>query len=86
LVKIATRCDLVQKAINRWKQEIVNDRMDTLLLNLFPKSPIVKQMVNIGEDDAIKCNISAKDLKLNPYLIAEKLVSLNLLPSNFFDL
>ena len=86
MLRIITRCEAVQKVINRWKQEIVNDRVDNLLTSMFPKSPIVKQMVGIEADDTVRCTISMKDLGLNQMKIAEKLVSLNLLPQNFFDL
>lgn len=86
VVKIATRAEIVQRVINRWKQEIVNDKVDSLLLALFPKSPIVKQMVNIPADDSVKCKMSFKDVGLNQEKIAKKLVSLNLLPQNFFEL
>lgn len=86
MLRIITRCEAVQKVINRWKQEIVNEKMDNLLISMFPKSPIVKQMVGIEADDTVKCNFSFKDLGLNQMKIAEKLVSLNLLPQNFFDL
>lgn len=86
LMKIVTRCETVQRVINRWKQEIVNDKMDLFLTTTFPKSPIVKQMIGIEADDTIRCNFSLKDLDLNQEKIAKKLVSLNLLPLNFFDL
>jgi hypothetical protein len=86
LVKIITRCEAVQKVINRWKQEIVNHKVDCLLTGLFPKSPIVKQMVGIEADDTVKCYLSLKDLGLDQVKVAQKLVSLNLLPENFFDL
>lgn len=86
LMKITTRTELVQKNINKWKQEIVNDRVDNLLLALFPKSPIVKQMVGIEADDSIKCNFSFKKVGLNQEKIAKRLISLNLLPLNFFEL
>ena len=86
LMKIATRTELVQKIINRWKQEIVNDKVDSFLLELFPNSPVVKDMVGIEADDSIKCNFSFKEVGLNQEKIAKKLISLNLLPLNFFDL
>ena len=86
LMKIITRCETVQRVINRWKQEIVNDKVDLFLTTTFPKSPVVKQMVGIEADDTVRCNFSLKELGLNQEKIAEKLVSLNLLPVNFFDL
>lgn len=86
LMKIITRAVLVQKALNKWKQEIVNQRVDNLFMKLFPESPIVKQLIGIESNDTIICKISNKDLGLNERLIAQKLVSLNLLPQNFFEL
>jgi hypothetical protein len=87
VMKIITRCEIVQKVINRWKQEIVNQRVDRLLLNLFPKSPIVKAMVDVkGYDDTIKTRVSFKDLGVDEYKIARKLVDEKLLPQNFFNL
>lgn len=87
VMKIAQRCQAVQMIINRWKQEIVNDRVDGFLLKLFPKSPVVKQITSVkGYDDSIKSTIPFKDLQLNQQKIAQKLVSLRLLPENFFQL
>ena len=84
--KIATRCVIVQREINKWKQEIVNERIDKLLLSLFPNSPTVKKMVNLGVDDTVKSVIPFKDLGINHRKIADKLISLNLLPKNFFEI
>lgn len=86
VMKIITRSNLVQKAINLMKQETVNKQVDSLLTKMFPRSPIVKKMVNIGCDNNVTCPISAKDLKLSDLKIAEKLVTLKLLPVNFFSL
>lgn len=86
LLKIVTRCQLVEKAINRWKQEIVNNSVDKFLLTMFPNSPVVKDMVDIPADDTIKCKFTFKQLGVTPMDVAKKLVSLNLLPQNFFDL
>ena len=84
--KIITRYRQVHKALNKWKQEMVNSNMDNLLVKMFPNSPVVKQMLGIESDDTIRCNISLKDLGINEYKIAIKLVSLSLLPNNFFEL
>ena len=86
IIKIETRASLVQKAINKWKQEIVNEGIDNLLSFVFPNSPVVKGMLNIPADDSIKCKFTFKELGLNQLKVAEKLVSLSLLPSNFFQL
>jgi hypothetical protein len=87
VVKIMSRCEVVQKILNRWKQEIVNQRVDGLLLSLFPKSPVVKAMVDTtGYDDTLRTNIPFRNLGLNQYEIAKKLVQEKLLPQNFFNL
>ena len=86
VTKITVRCEIVQKIINRWKQEIVNNTVDDLLLSIFPNSPLVKSIVNMEADDTIKCKFTLKDLGMNQIKIAEKLVSLKLLPENFFNL
>jgi hypothetical protein len=73
--------------INEYKQEISNNKIDALLASLFPKSGIVKQMLNIkGTDPSIKIPISLKDLKITPRMLAEKLVEYGVLPQNFFKL
>lgn len=41
----------VEKVLTKWKNEIVYQKIDSLLLKLFPKSSLVKQIVNIGHDD-----------------------------------
>jgi len=84
--KIATRNKMVQKVINRLKQEIVNQKVNSLLNSLFPKSPIVKQFISVDYHDAVRCPISSRDLKITDLMIAERLVSLQLLPVNFFNL
>jgi len=87
MMRIITRCEIVQRVINRWKQEIVNEKVDGFLLRLFPKSPVVKAMVETkGYDDSIKSKLSFKDLQLDQYKIAKKLVEEKLLPKNFFNL
>lgn len=86
VTKIATRSTLVQRAINKWKQEIVNDGIDDFLSFLFPNSSLVRKMKDIPADDTIMCKFTFKDLGLNQMKIAAKLVSLSLLPSNFFEL
>jgi hypothetical protein len=86
VTKIISRCQIVQKTINRWKQEIVNEKVDNLLLALFPKSPVIKSIIGIEPDDFVKCKFSSKEVGLNQEKIAKRLISLNLLPVNFFDL
>lgn len=72
----------VEKTLNRWKQEIVFSKIDSLLLKLFPKSPIVKQLVEIGYEevkDLYPDKISIHDV-VSEMDIAEYLVGKGLFP------
>ena len=87
VVHIIDTYQKVQRIINRWKQEIVNDKVDDFLLSLFPKSPVVKAFTETkGADDTIKATASFKDLGIDQIKIANKLVEFGLLPQNFFNL
>lgn len=37
----------VEKALSAWKAEIVSKKVDSLLLKLFPNSPVVKELVQV---------------------------------------
>ena len=76
-----------KNVINNYKQEISNNNIDTFLSKLFPKSPIIKQMLNVkGVDPMIKVPMSLKDLKISKHMLAQKLVEFKVLPENFFNL
>lgn len=76
-----------QKVLNRWKQQLVNQTVNNFLLSLFPKSPIVKQMVSLtSTDDEYIDNRSFKDLGITQKMVIEKLIEHQLLPNNFFKL
>lgn len=84
--KIVERNKMVQKVINHLKQEIVNQRISSLFNRLFPKSAITKQIIEDHYYDSVRCPISVRDLRLTEEIIAKRLVSLQLLPNNFFSL
>jgi hypothetical protein len=76
-----------KEVINNYKQEVSSKTIDNFLSKLFPKSPVIKQMINMkGIDPSIKVTMSLKDLKITPKMLAEKLVENNILPENFFKL
>jgi hypothetical protein len=84
---LLSRYAKTQRILNRWKQEIVYERVDKLLLALFPNSPITKQLVETkGYDREFHETHSFKELGLNQKDIAVKLIEVNLLPQNFFEL
>jgi hypothetical protein len=78
----------VQKLLNRWKQEIICKQVDSLLISLFPNSPIVKFISeNEYYDKDLECPFSLRDLGItSERVIAEKLIQSKLLPYNFFKL
>lgn len=75
------------RILNRWKQEIVNEMINSVLNKVFPNSPIIKQMTSVnGYDDNLNCNISFKDLGITKKQIVNKLIEFGLLPQNFYQL
>jgi hypothetical protein len=76
-----------KEVINHYKQEVSNEIVDGYLSSVFPKSPIIKQMLNVrGTDSMIKCNLSLKDLKITPKMLSYRLIKHSILPENFFKL
>ena len=80
---------VVHKLLNRWKQEIMFSKLDDLLLSLFPNSPVIKAFTettgyidDVPEEEVV----TFKELGISERQIAEKLVSMNFLPQNFFEL
>lgn len=39
----------IERVLHNWKREIVNTKVDSLLLKLFPRSPFVRQLIEVGE-------------------------------------
>lgn len=37
----------VERVLNRWKSEVVSKKVDSLLLKIFPNSPIIQQMTSV---------------------------------------
>ena len=79
----------VQRLLTRWKQDTVFSAVDNFLSSLFPKSVIIKQMIETKgylDDQEDVSEIRFSDLGMNPTKIASKLVEAGLLPKNFFQL
>lgn len=86
-MKILARYAKAQRILNRWKQEIVHSKVDSLLMAFFPNSPITKALVETkGYDRDLKEPHSFKELGLTQADIADKLMEVNLLPVNFYQL
>jgi hypothetical protein len=78
-----------QRMLRNWKQDLTFSFIDRLLLAMFPKSPVVKQMSQIDghlDNIAKEDEISFKDLGISQQQIVNKLLEFGLLPKNFYDL
>lgn len=85
--KILARYAKAQRVLNRWKQEIVHETVDSFLISLFPNSPITKALVQTkGYDRELRETHSFKELGMDQQRIAGKLIEAGLLPTNFFQL
>lgn len=84
---IETTHSKAKTVINEYKQEVSNSIVDSFFLKLFPKSNVTKAIVNTkGTDSSIGVNLSLRDLKITPHMLAERLMRFNVLPENFFNL
>ena len=79
----------VQRILRNWKQDITFSNLDRFMLALFPNSPVVKAMcATTGHIDDVpkKDEISFKDLGVKQKDIIAKLIQVELLPLNFYEL
>lgn len=86
-LRVLAKYAKAQRILNRWKQEIVYSKVDSILLALFPNSPITKILVDTkGYDRSSRETHSFKELGLTQKDVASKLMEVKLLPENFFQL
>jgi hypothetical protein len=86
-LRVLAKYAKAQRILNRWKQEIVYEKVDRFFMDLFPKSSITKALVETnGYDREIRESHTFKELGLSPQDVASKLVETNLLPKDFFEL
>lgn len=72
----------VEKVLTQWKAEIVTKKVDSLLMKLFPNSPIVKHIVAVQseeKDEVYSSNINIHSL-FSEMEIADYLSSKGLFP------
>lgn len=78
-----------QRILNKWKQDLTFSFIDKLLVSLFPKSPVVKEIVNTTgyvNEIAKEDELSFKDLGITDDQVIAKLIEVRLLPQNFYQL
>jgi hypothetical protein len=86
-LRVLAKYAKAQRILSRWKQEIVHARVDAFLLTFFPHSPITKTLVDTkGYNREAKDQQSFKELGLTQSDVANKLIEVNLLPKNFYQL
>jgi len=86
-LKIAYLHRKVQHFLNKWKQEIIDSEVNSILTKLFPRSKFVKDMCAVKSyDRAYTDRHTFKELNLSPDKIANKLIEAGFLPRNFFQL
>lgn len=77
-----------QRLINTWKQEIINNTVNNLLVSLFPHSKLINSFVQEGNFTSQKDinPFSFKELGISQKMLIDKLVEWNVLPNNFYQL
>ena len=86
-IRIVSNYKKIQAFLNKWKQELVEAKTNSLLLSIFHNSKIIKQFCSInGYDEKYTDRHTFKELGLTQQVIAERLVKEGLLPNNFFKL
>lgn len=86
-LRVLAKYAKAQRVLNRWKQEIVYEKVDSFLLTFFPNSAITKALVETkGHDRNSRESHTFKDLGLTQKDVAGKLIEVRLLPENFFQL
>lgn len=59
----------VEKVLYNWKRDLINDHVDSTLLKLFPKSKLVKQLVEICKEKRVGMDATRVDIR---NLVSEK--------------
>lgn len=76
-----------QHILNMWKQEILINKTNNIFKNIFPNSPITKELRDqIVPQDKFKCYLSFKALGITKEMVVEKLMKEGILAKNFYEL
>lgn len=96
--KIRSFHERVQRVLNLWKQQVVNQLFEQLCsipLNKFPENVFDKVFKstkigvrNFGKrtDEMFQCTLTFEQLKINRKQIIQKLIQERIFPENFFEL
>jgi hypothetical protein len=86
-IKIKNKHLQAQRMLNTWKQELTNDLTNKLLLSLFPKSTLIKELTEGTFTSTNFVNtLTFKDLRISKADVINKFIETNLLPHNFATL
>ena len=75
-----------QRVINMHKQKVLNKTIASLLLPVFHKSCLIKELCSDFTDKMFFCTLSFKDLSISKEDIVSLLIANKLLPNNFYTL
>lgn len=75
-----------QRVINMHKQKVLNKKIASLLLPVFHKSFLIKELCSDFTDKRFFCTLSFKDLSISKEDIVSLLIANKLLPNNFHTL
>jgi len=79
-------CNLV---LNKWKQQIINNKTNIIFETLFPNTALSKIFYikfKNSTDSKFECTLKFKDLGITKDDIIKKLIKCALLPSNFMNI
>lgn len=66
---ITELAEKVDKVLYNWKRDLINERVDSTLLKLFPNSKIVKQLIEICKENRVGMDATRVDIR---NLVSEK--------------
>lgn len=73
----------VERVLHNWKKDIVNTKVDSLLLKLFPRSSFVRQFVELGDGDKPEMDVNHINIfdLVNEFQILQYLQERHLFPT-----
>lgn len=78
----------VERVLHNWKRDIVNSKVDSLLLKLFPRSKFARQFVELSDGDKPEMDVNHINIfdLVNEYQILQYLQERHLFPTINYEL
>lgn len=84
--RITAKYKKAQEILNLYKQEVMIEQSNKLLLHFFTKEAVKDLIEETTLDPKMLCNLTFKDLGISKKDIIAKFLEVKLLPANFEDL